>query len=80
MEKIEPSEMVRRLTGFIRTEGRFDSVAIENFRKMPGGASREIWSFECAMERGGETTGARWCCGAIPAPTISPAIAVTSSW
>ena len=23
---------------------------------MPGGASREIWSFDCAMERGGETT------------------------
>lgn len=55
MEKIEPGEMVRRLTGFIRTEGRFDSVAIENLRRMPGGASREIWSFECAMERGGET-------------------------
>ena len=55
MEKIEPGEMVRRLTGFIRTEGHFDSVSIENFRKMPGGASREIWSFDCAMERGGET-------------------------
>jgi aminoglycoside phosphotransferase (APT) family kinase protein len=23
---------------------------------MPGGASREIWSFDCAMDRGGETT------------------------
>jgi len=56
MERIEPGEMVRRLTGFIRTEGRFDSVAIENCRKMPGGASREIWSFDCAMERGGETS------------------------
>ena len=56
MEKMEPGEMVRRLTGFIRSEGRFDSVTIENLRKMPGGASREIWSFECAMERGGETS------------------------
>ena len=56
MERIEPGEMVRRLTRFIRTEGGFDSVAIENFRKMPGGASREIWSFDCAMERGGETS------------------------
>ncbi len=55
MDKIEPGEMVRRLTAFIRTEGRFDSVTIENFRKMPGGASREIWSFDCAMEVGGET-------------------------
>ncbi|HEY6300041.1 MAG TPA: phosphotransferase family protein [Candidatus Binatus sp.] len=56
MERIEPGEMVRRLIGFIRAEGRFDSVAIENFRKMPGGASREIWSFDCAMQRGGGTT------------------------
>ena len=56
MERIEPGEMVQRLTAFIRGEGRFDSVAIENFRKMPGGASREIWSFDCAMERGGQTT------------------------
>jgi aminoglycoside phosphotransferase (APT) family kinase protein len=56
MEKIEPIEMVRRLIGFIRMEGRFESVAIDNFRKMPGGASREIWSFDCTTERGGETT------------------------
>src|SRR5579862_6858740 len=56
MEKIETSEMVQRLAGFIRTEGRFDNVAIQNFRKMPGGASREIWSFDCAMDRSGETT------------------------
>ena len=55
MERIEPGEMVQRLTAFIRGEGGFDSVAIENFRKMPGGASREIWSFDCAMERGGQT-------------------------
>ncbi len=56
MEKIEPDEMVSRLTAFIRGEGHFDSVTIENFRKMPGGASREIWSFDCAMDRGGETS------------------------
>jgi aminoglycoside phosphotransferase (APT) family kinase protein len=56
MERLELDEMVARLTAFIRTEGRFDGVAIENFRKMPGGASREIWSFDCAMQRGGETT------------------------
>jgi aminoglycoside phosphotransferase (APT) family kinase protein len=56
MEKIESGELVQRLTAFIRSEGHFDRVAIENFRKMPGGASREIWSFDCAMDRGGETT------------------------
>ncbi len=56
MERIEPGEMVQRLTAFIRGAGGFDSVAIENFRKMPGGASREIWSFDCAMKRDGETT------------------------
>jgi aminoglycoside phosphotransferase (APT) family kinase protein len=56
MPKLELSEMLARLTAFIRSEGQFDAVAIENFRKMPGGASREIWSFDCAMERRGETT------------------------
>jgi aminoglycoside phosphotransferase (APT) family kinase protein len=56
MAKLEPGELVERLRGFIRAEGRFDSVAIDKLRKMPGGASREIWSFDCAMERGGETT------------------------
>jgi len=56
MEKIEPGEMVQRLTSFIRAEGHFKSVSIENFRKMPGGASREIWSFDCTIDDG---TGAR---------------------
>ena len=56
MERIEPGEMVERLTAFIRGEGGFDSVVIENFHKMPGGASREIWSFDCAMQRGDNTT------------------------
>ena len=56
MERFEPGEMVQRLTGFIRAQGRFDNVVIENFRRMPGGASREIWSFDCALQRGGETS------------------------
>src|ERR1700675_3134069 len=56
MEKIEPAEMVKRLTAFIRSEGHFKNVSIENFRKMPGGASREIWSFDCKIDDG---TGVR---------------------
>ncbi len=52
MEKIEPGEMVKRLTAFIRAEGHFKNVSIENFRKMPGGASREIWSFDCTIDDG----------------------------
>src|SRR6266404_2899464 len=52
MEKIEPGEMVKRLTAFIRSEGHFKNVTIENFRKMPGGASREIWSFDCTIDDG----------------------------
>ena len=52
MERIEPGEMVKRLTAFIRAEGHFENVSIENFRKMPGGASREIWSFDCKIEDG----------------------------
>ena len=52
MDEIEPGEMIKRLTEFIRAEGHFKSVSIENFRKMPGGASREIWSFDCAIDDG----------------------------
>ena len=47
MASMEPNEMTRRLTDFIRAEGNFKRVAIENLRRMPGGASREIWSFDC---------------------------------
>jgi aminoglycoside phosphotransferase (APT) family kinase protein len=53
MDTIEPDQMARLLTDFIRDQGSFKSVALENLRKMPGGASREIWSFDCAMEKSG---------------------------
>lgn len=56
MERIEPLEIARRLEQFIRKEGGFTSVAIENLGRMPGGASREIWSFDAAMDRAGERT------------------------
>ena len=52
MEKLELGEMVKRLSSFIRAEGNFKNVSIENLRKMPGGASREIWSFDCAIDDG----------------------------
>jgi aminoglycoside phosphotransferase (APT) family kinase protein len=51
---MEANEITRRLSDFIREQGRFKKVIIENFRKMPGGASREIWSFDCTMERDGK--------------------------
>ncbi len=51
----EPSKIAERLRDFIREQGRFDRVAIENLRRMPGGASREIWSFDATLERGGES-------------------------
>ena len=52
---MEPQEIARRLEEFIRTQGKFDRVTIENFRRMAGGASREIWTFEASLERGGKT-------------------------
>jgi aminoglycoside phosphotransferase (APT) family kinase protein len=48
-----PAEIAERLREFIREQGHFDRVAIENLRRMPGGASREIWSFDAALEGGG---------------------------
>jgi aminoglycoside phosphotransferase (APT) family kinase protein len=49
-------EMKERLVEFIREQGGFDKVAIENLRRMPGGASREIWSFDAEMDKGGENS------------------------
>jgi aminoglycoside phosphotransferase (APT) family kinase protein len=46
-------EMSERLARFIASEGGFTGVTIENLRRMPGGASREIWSFDAAMEKNG---------------------------
>jgi aminoglycoside phosphotransferase (APT) family kinase protein len=46
---MDVAELTERLRGFIREQGRFDDVKIENLHKMPGGASREIWSFDCTM-------------------------------
>jgi aminoglycoside phosphotransferase (APT) family kinase protein len=51
---MEPTEMAERLTAFIREQGRFDKVTVENLWRMPGGASRETWSFDALMERGGK--------------------------
>ncbi|HEY6419515.1 MAG TPA: phosphotransferase family protein [Candidatus Binataceae bacterium] len=54
---MEPIEIERRLADFIRIQGPFESVAIENLRRMPGGASREIWSFDARLDGhdGGQT-------------------------
>lgn len=43
---MEIGEMKERLCAFIREQGRFSQVEIDNLRRMPGGASREIWSFD----------------------------------
>ncbi|HUO04658.1 MAG TPA: phosphotransferase family protein [Candidatus Binataceae bacterium] len=53
---MKPDEIERRLTDFIRGQGLYDRVSIADLRKMPGGATREIWSFDCAMEKGDVTT------------------------
>ncbi len=56
---MEVSELEERLRVFIREQGNFTDVTIANLHKMPGGASREIWSFDCTMQgaRGTETRG-----------------------
>jgi aminoglycoside phosphotransferase (APT) family kinase protein len=53
---MDPKEMIEKLSAFIRSEGRFKTVTIENLGRMPGGASREIWSFDATMERDGAAT------------------------
>ncbi|MFZ0888918.1 MAG: phosphotransferase family protein [Candidatus Binataceae bacterium] len=53
---MDQAEMTERLAAFIREQGKFDRVTIENLKRMPGGASRETWSFEAVMERDGATS------------------------
>ncbi len=47
---MEAAEIAERLRGFIREQGGYKEVKVENLYKMPGGASREIWSFDCLTE------------------------------
>jgi aminoglycoside phosphotransferase (APT) family kinase protein len=53
-EKMTVEQLSARLSDFIREQGRFDKAQIANLRKMPGGASREIWSFDCTTSSGAE--------------------------
>jgi aminoglycoside phosphotransferase (APT) family kinase protein len=56
---MDVAELTDRLRAFIQEQGNFAEVKIVNLHKMPGGASREIWSFDCIMKsaRGSETRG-----------------------
>src|SRR6202521_6154993 len=48
---MEPNEMAARLAAFIREQTGTASVTIANLARMPGGASREIWSFDAAIDK-----------------------------
>ncbi len=56
--RIEPHQMIERVKAFIAEQGRFKKVELENFKRMPGGTSREIWSFDALMT-GAESTSRR---------------------
>ena len=48
--------MTEKLAAFIREQTGAASVTIENLKRMPGGASREIWSFDATIsDSHGET-------------------------
>jgi len=52
---MDTNEMTSRLARFIASESGSAGVKIENLRRMPGGASREIWSFDAVMDQDGST-------------------------
>ena len=49
---MDPAELRPHLEAFIARETGA-AVRVENLRKLPGGASREIWSFDADI--GGDT-------------------------
>ncbi len=53
---IEPERVRDQLRGFIAREGGFDSVEIENLKRMAGGSVRESWSFDATLAKDGKTT------------------------
>jgi aminoglycoside phosphotransferase (APT) family kinase protein len=48
-------ELRDRLEQFIARAAEADEVRVENLRKLPGGASRQTWSFDATYRRDGET-------------------------
>ncbi|HEX7407862.1 MAG TPA: phosphotransferase family protein [Candidatus Binatia bacterium] len=47
-------EMERRLAAFIARQLGVETVTVSNLRRLPGGASREIWSLDLSYVRDGE--------------------------
>jgi aminoglycoside phosphotransferase (APT) family kinase protein len=54
--KMTPEELSSRLTAFIARESGATAVQIADLRRMPGGASREIWRLDVTLE---EKSGSR---------------------
>ena len=49
----ENDELAGNIEGFIARETGADSVRVSELRRLTGGASRETWSLDAAVERGG---------------------------
>jgi len=47
-------ELRQRLTAFLQRQTGADEIAIDGLKRMPGGASREIWQLDLAYAEGGE--------------------------
>ena len=52
---VKADEIKERLAPFIAREAGVSRVTIEGLRRMPGGASRETWSFDATYEENGTT-------------------------
>lgn len=52
--EIREAELAAALEDFIRGEREARSVRVEGLRRLTGGASRETWSFDAAIEDAGE--------------------------
>ena len=50
MSKKSPEELTEKLSAFLQRSHEARSVAIDNLRLLTGGASRQTWSFDAAIE------------------------------
>jgi aminoglycoside phosphotransferase (APT) family kinase protein len=51
-ESVTPDELARRLGDFLAAASGADAVSIDQLRRVPGGASRETWSFDARFDGG----------------------------
>ncbi len=53
---LEPEKMIGALESFVRAQGSYADVKVQNLAKMSGGVSHEMWAFDATLQSGAQRT------------------------